>query len=206
MYLIKILHYSVWLTLKCKKTQCSRIQDSRVVLLQSRLMCVFPNASSQNLKTIFTSHTFVQLFLYSFIASVSPSPTVSMLRVMRVSRSNFLFSLSMATVLRSSGDGFSTSPPHNTCKTRNQTGQWTELLEILKQMCVGWGPHVVDSDDPPFPQQEKGLFVVIVIVYFVCVDEDEVKCFSLPVRHKIIWKKWRPYNLRQFSWQKQQFH
>lgn len=51
------------------------------------------------------------------MANVSPSPTVSMLRVTRVSRCSFLFSLSMATVSWSSGEGFNTLPPHSTYKT-----------------------------------------------------------------------------------------
>lgn len=54
-------------------------------------------------------------FLYNLMANVSPSPTVSMLRLIRVSLCSFLFSLSMATVSASSGDGFSTFPPHSTC-------------------------------------------------------------------------------------------
>lgn len=53
--------------------------------------------------------------LYSLKASVSPSPTVSMLRLTRVSRCSFLFSLSMATVSASSGAGSSTFPSHSTC-------------------------------------------------------------------------------------------
>lgn len=65
---------------------------------------------------------FTPWLLYSFMPSVSPSPTVSMLRVTRVSRYSFLLSLSMATVSRSSGEGFNTLPPHSTCKGQFSNG------------------------------------------------------------------------------------
>lgn len=130
------------------------------------------------------------LHAYSFMASVSPSPTVSMLRVTRVSRCSFLFSLSMATVSRSSGEGFNTLPPHSTYKTRGQTGQRVDPRRAFK--CLAWRPYVVDGDDPPFPQQEKGLLVVVVIVHLVGIDEDEVERFSLAARQKVIWsRRWR---------------
>lgn len=127
---------------------------------------------------------FTPLLLYSFMANVSPSPTVSMLRVTRVSRCSFLFSLSMATVSWSSGEGFNTLPPHSTYKTGQKTSQRVELRRALK--CPGWRPYIVDSDDPPCPQQEKRLLVVIVIVHLVGIDEDEVECFSLAARQEII--------------------
>lgn len=129
---------------------------------------------------------FTPWLLYSFMASVSPSPTVSMLSVTRVSRNSFLFNLSMATVSRSSGVGFNTFPPHSTCKARRQTSQRGELL-VLK--CPTWKPYIVDSDDSPFPQQEKGLLVVVVIVHLVGIDEDEVEGFSLAARQKLIWSR-----------------
>lgn len=71
--------------------------------------------------------------LYNLKASVSPSPTVSMLRLTRVSRCSFLFSLSMATVSVSSGAGSSTFPPHSTCavtksRTRHSAACDTSLL------------------------------------------------------------------------------
>lgn len=131
---------------------------------------------------------FTPWLLYSFMPSVSPSPTVSMLRVTRVSRYSFLLSLSMATVSRSSGDGFNTLPPHSTCKARSQTGQRVALL-VLK--CPAWKPYIVDGDDSTFPQQEKGLLVVAVVVHLVCIDEDEVEGFSLAARQKLIWSRGR---------------
>lgn len=118
------------------------------------------------------------------MANVSPSPTVSMLRVTRVSRCSFLFSLSMATVSWSSGEGFNTLPPHSTYKIGQKDGQRVELLQAIK--CPGWRPHIVDGDDAPCPQQEKRLLVVIVIVHLVGVDEDEIERFSLAGRQEII--------------------
>lgn len=53
--------------------------------------------------------------LYSLMANVRPSPTVSMLRLTRVSLCSFLLSLSMATVSASPAGGSSTFPPHSTC-------------------------------------------------------------------------------------------
>lgn len=89
----------------------------------------------------------------------------------------------MATVSRSSGEGFNTLPPHSTCKARGQTGQRGELLVLN---CPAWKPYIVDSNDSLFPQQEKGLLVVVVIVHLVGIDEDEVEGFSLAARQKLI--------------------
>lgn len=76
---------------------------------------------------------------YSFMASVSPSPTVSMLRVTRVSRCSFLFSLSMATVSRSSGEGFNTLPPHSTYEVRRVSAlTHVKHLNVLTALRCRW--------------------------------------------------------------------
>lgn len=90
----------------------------------------------------------------------------------------------MATVSRSSGEGFNTLPPHSTYEARGQTGQRVDPGQALQ--CLVGRPYVVDGDDSPFPQQEKGLLVVVVVVHLVGVDEDEVECFSLAARQKVI--------------------
>lgn len=123
--------------------------------------------------------------LYSFMASVSPSPTVSMLRVTRVSRCSFLLSLSMATVSRSSGEGFNTLPPHSTCKAGCQKGSTRRAARVKKKK-KNVQPYIVDSDDSPFPQQEKGLLVVAVVVHLVGVDEYEVEGSGLADGQKLI--------------------
>lgn len=64
------------------------------------------------------------------MASVSPSPTVSMLRLTRASRCSFLFSLSMATVSSSPGAGFNTFPPHSTWRTKDTKFGWVACLNI----------------------------------------------------------------------------
>lgn len=74
---------------------------------------------------------------YNLMARVTPSPTVSMFRLIRASLYSFLFSLSMATVSASSGDGFSTFPPHSTCSTRHIFIQVLPLeLARCKNLCV----------------------------------------------------------------------
>lgn len=47
-------------------------------------------------------------------------------------------------------------------------------------------PYVVDSNDSPFPQQEKGLLVVVVVALLVGIDEDEVEGFGPAARQKLI--------------------
>lgn len=129
---------------------------------------------------------------YNLMARVTPSPTVSMFRLIRASLYSFLFSLSMATVSASSGDGFSTFPPHSTCSTRHIFIEVLPLeLARCKNLCVscfffGCSAYIVDSNDTSFSQQLQRLLVVVVIVNFVSIDEDEVKCFCLARRQEII--------------------
>ena len=80
------------------------------------------------------TNTDTDLSFYSLTASVSPSPTVSMLSVIRVSLYNFLFSLSMATVSASSGAGFTTLPPHSTWSTRKTFVRTIYRLKWLKYL------------------------------------------------------------------------
>lgn len=115
-----------------------------------------------------------------------------MLRLIRVSRYNFLFSLSMATVSLSSGAGFSTFPLHSTCRTSQKCRDLAARILLLLKVssnCLWWSPYIIDGNDPPLPQQLQRLFVVVVVVHFVCIDEDKVKCFSLAIRQEIVWKK-----------------
>lgn len=83
----------------------------------------------------------------------------------------------MATVSRSSGEGFNTLPPHSTYEARGQTGQRVDPRQAFKR--ISWRPYVVDGDDSPFPQQQKGLLVVVVVAHLVGIDEDKVERFSL---------------------------
>lgn len=119
---------------------------------------------------------------------MSPSPTVTMLRLMRASLYSFLFSLSMATVALSSGSGFSTFPPHSTCRGKYLQNKllWTRLQGFGH--CAGWKAYVVHSNDAPSPQQLQRLLIVVVIVLLVCVNEDEVKGSSLTSSQKVVWK------------------
>lgn len=128
--------------------------------------------------------------LYSLMANVRPSPTMSMLRLTRVSRCSFLFSLSMATVSASPEDASTTFPPHSTCtgatdRTQSASGDATPPA------CEAWsrrGSYVVDGNDPAFPQQQEALLVVVVVVDLVRVDEGKVEGFGLAGGQEVVWK------------------
>lgn len=82
----------------------------------------------------------------------------------------------------------STKPAGPVRNVRNVAARNMLPLEV-RSNCLWWSPYVIDGNDPPFSQQLQRLFVVVVIVHFVCIDEDKVKGFSLTSRQQIIWKK-----------------
>lgn len=64
-----------------------------------------------------------------------------------------------------------------------------KFLQIILAYSHPFFFYIVDSNDASFSQQLQRLFKVAVIVNFVCIDEDKVKCSSLVSSKEVVWKK-----------------
>lgn len=116
-------------------------------------------------------------------ATVSPSPTVSMLRSMRSSKCSFLLRESRIKEVTSPGAGRTTFPPHSTFKGNEE--YFTPSEHLCTSVCAA-STDVVDGDDAALPNQLQRPLVVVVIVGFIGINEHKVVGSGLACRYQLI--------------------
>lgn len=115
--------------------------------------------------------------------TVSPSPTVSMLRSMRSSKCSFLLRESRTKEVTSPGTGRTTFPPHSTFK-RNEE-YFTPSEHQCTSACAA-STDVIDGDDAALPNQLQGLLIVVVIVGLIGINEHKVVGSGLACCYQLI--------------------
>lgn len=115
--------------------------------------------------------------------TVSPSPTVSMLRSMRSSKCSFLLRESRTKEVTSPGVGRTTFPPHSTFK-RNEE-YFTPSEHLCTSACAA-STDVIDGDDAALPNQLQGLLIVVVIVGLIGINEHKVVGSGLACCYQLI--------------------
>lgn len=116
-------------------------------------------------------------------ATVSPSPTVSMLRSMRSSKCSFLLRESRIKEVTSPGAGRTTFPPHSTFKGNEE--YFTPSEHLCASVCAA-STDVVDGDDAALPNQLQRPLVVVVIVGFIGINEHKVVGSGLACCYQLI--------------------